>query len=470
MAQGIPKEVPGGDKGGGEMIFTKLSPSCQIPGLNELYEQYFPGVIRGTFVEVGGNDGYSWSNTWGLAEMGWKGLYYEPDVFLASQCEAAHRKNNVKVILACVGEFDGLTKLFRGQGCTTSPLVAKNNTYFYGNSLNNFIVSKVVSLNTSLKEQGIENNFELLVIDVDGDETGVLKGLDLKLWAPKMIIIETNKSHPFEGWNFNAAGIDSLLSPFYDEVCSDHINSIYIRRKEERKTITMPSLFESKRNAILKYAGGYGCKIFVETGTGSGDMLSAVYPYFTQAYSIELSEDRYHEARARFQRAESIKLYHGDSGKVLGQILPILKAPALIFLDAHYSGPGSAHGQDETPILKELEALLFEPRFRHVILIDDLKDFTKNPAYPTPDAMKEFITGIRHDISFDILPEGGGMIRIVKAGKKFDPEKKMAQVVPVVIEGAIEPEPIAVRPTQERKDFTRGPILYGPYRNPEKKG
>lgn len=194
------------------MTFRPLSLSCQIPGLNKIYEEYFRGIIHGTFVEVGGNDGYSWSNTWGLAETGWRGLYYEPVAELAEKCRMVHRKNNVQVIQACVGEFDGFTKLFQGQGCTTNPFVAENNVFLYGNSLDKFIVSKVVSLNTSLKEQGIAHNFELLVIDVDGDEVGVLKGLDLRTWAPQMIIIEANRGHPNPGWDFNADRIDNILS------------------------------------------------------------------------------------------------------------------------------------------------------------------------------------------------------------------------------------------------------------------
>ena len=49
------------------------------------------------------------------------------------------------------------------------------------------------------------------------------------------------------------------------------------------------TLFENKWKTILDYAGQYGCKNFVETGTGCGDTLDAVYPYFEHCYSVELS-------------------------------------------------------------------------------------------------------------------------------------------------------------------------------------
>ena len=52
------------------MIYPPPSPSCQIPHLNDFYQKYFGDLSHGTFVEVGGNDGYSWSNTWHLGRNG----------------------------------------------------------------------------------------------------------------------------------------------------------------------------------------------------------------------------------------------------------------------------------------------------------------------------------------------------------------------------------------------------------------
>lgn len=212
------------------MNYLAPSQSCQIPHLNAFYEKYFGYLAHGIFVEVGANDGYSWSNTWHLAEMGWKGLYYEAMPALAEACRKRHAANKVKVVQACVGEFYGKTKLFLGAGATTSFKVAQENTFSYGNSPERFVISQVVSLNQSLVEQHIPHNFHLLVIDVDGDEVGVLRGLDLFAWKPRMIIVETNKAHPIVSWRFNAEVIDSLLLPWYNEVYFDHINSIYVRK------------------------------------------------------------------------------------------------------------------------------------------------------------------------------------------------------------------------------------------------
>jgi len=66
------------------MNFQPLSRSCQIHTLNEIYSKYFD-PDHGTFVEVGANNGERWSNTWHLANSGWKGLYFEPIAELADK-------------------------------------------------------------------------------------------------------------------------------------------------------------------------------------------------------------------------------------------------------------------------------------------------------------------------------------------------------------------------------------------------
>ena len=50
--------------------------TCQIPGLDAIYDQYFGDKI-GSFVEVGAFDGMTYSNTWHLANRGWYGVYIE---------------------------------------------------------------------------------------------------------------------------------------------------------------------------------------------------------------------------------------------------------------------------------------------------------------------------------------------------------------------------------------------------------
>jgi hypothetical protein len=62
----------------------------------------------------------------------------------------------------------------------------------------------------------------------------------------------------------------------------------------------------------------------------------------------------------------------GDSSTVLEKF--DFSTAKTIFLDAHYSGPGTAHGKMETPLLEELSVLAKSIlHFETVIIIDDIR-------------------------------------------------------------------------------------------------
>ena len=70
--------------------------TCQIPGLRDHYRSL--GLSGdGFFVEIGGFDGETWSNTSFLADEGWTGLYVEPVPGHARMIVARHFLNRVYV-------------------------------------------------------------------------------------------------------------------------------------------------------------------------------------------------------------------------------------------------------------------------------------------------------------------------------------------------------------------------------------
>jgi hypothetical protein len=146
-----------------------------------------------------------------------------------------------------------------------------------------------------------------------------------------------------------------------------------------------------KQLVIARYAGQYGLKRLIETGTHYGDMVAAMSPRFDRLDSIEIYEPLYRKALARFTGHENIYLHHGDSEKALPAILSALAEPALFWLDAHYSGEGTGKGELETPVLKELKCILDHPIKRHVILIDDARLFEGRDGYPRTAELKDFL-------------------------------------------------------------------------------
>ena len=124
--------------------------------------------------------------------------------------------------------------------------------------------------------------------------------------------------------------------------------------------------------------------IFIETGTFYGDAIELVRPYFTEIISIELSEKLSKLAAARFKGDLSIRILHGESGRVLRELHQEIRADAsiLYWLDAHWCNEENASGiPSQSPLIDELKAIQrLNPQ--SVILIDDARYYLSPPVDP----------------------------------------------------------------------------------------
>ena len=117
--------------------------------------------------------------------------------------------------------------------------------------------------------------------------------------------------------------------------------------------------------------------IFIETGTGGGiGTLTAVEAGFKSIYTIEFYDTRREIAEERLKDYDFVKMYRGDSGAILKEILTDINEPITFWLDAHYSG-GIGPLADTCPILKELDIIRNHYIKNHTILIDDIRCFRK---------------------------------------------------------------------------------------------
>lgn len=139
--------------------------------------------------------------------------------------------------------------------------------------------------------------------------------------------------------------------------------------------------------------------VFVETGTYLGHTLAFLESHFESLHSIELSDELYREAALRFEGSAKIRVWHGDSGRVISDVLRMVDAPALFWLDGHYSGGITAKGDEMTPIKAELEQIsrhrLFE---KHVVVIDDMRLFGVDPDYPKREDLDSWIAAIGFNV------------------------------------------------------------------------
>ena len=212
-----------------------ISSSCQIANLAAIYQQYFGNKSDGTFVEVGASDGISFSNTWGLAKMGWTGLYYEPVHELYNRCIINHAINKVTVVNACVGDYNGMVKLFLGSNPTIDEETIRKEPWDTHYTENNSIMVPIVTLNDDLPKHAWPEKFDLLCVDVEGAELQVLRGIDLQHYQPRMIILELCENHPVPKKRMHVDEINKHMNvQLYTKIQSDTVNAIYWRNDAKR--------------------------------------------------------------------------------------------------------------------------------------------------------------------------------------------------------------------------------------------
>ena len=87
-------------------------------------------------------------------------------------------------------------------------------------------------------------------------------------------------------------------------------------------------------------------------------------------------------AQRLFAADAAVTILSGDSGALLGPLLLSVNAPAVLWLDGHYSVWLTARGETDTPVRREIEAALDSGTPDDVILIDDARLFGAHPGLP----------------------------------------------------------------------------------------
>lgn len=157
-----------------------------------------------------------------------------------------------------------------------------------------------------------------------------------------------------------------------------------------------------KRALLRSLAAKHGLRTLVETGTCLGGTAYALRNDFDRIITIELDPALHARAARRLAPCRHIRALQGDSAALLPGVLRELDAPALFFLDGHYSGGITARGAVVTPVVEELRCILADPE-RHVIVVDDARLFDGSDDYPTVPAVREMAKGRAVEQHTDLL-------------------------------------------------------------------
>lgn len=161
-----------------------------------------------------------------------------------------------------------------------------------------------------------------------------------------------------------------------------------------------------KMAVVKHHVTAYRHRVFVETGTFLGSMVEHIAATGAQCHTIEIDEVIYRRAQEILARYSNIDLILGDSGVELPRVLSTLNEPATFWLDGHYSGSFTGKGDLDTPVSAELDHIMKHPIKKHVVLIDDARDFTGEEGYPRLSSLLAFFEDHPHyraAVSADII-------------------------------------------------------------------
>lgn len=186
------------------------------------------------------------------------------------------------------------------------------------------------------------------------------------------------------------------------------ISARLVDARWQRQGRPIPASSSVKRTILRRIGKEHDLRVLIETGTFRGDTVMALRRDFDRIVSVELSPELHAKAARRARHECNIELLLGDSADVIPGVLATLHEPALFWLDAHYSGTGTALGDRVSPIAAELDAVLGHPVRGHVVLIDDAREFhdSARSGYPGPEVVASaarqhgYVMSERHDIFF----------------------------------------------------------------------
>jgi hypothetical protein len=221
--------------------------------------------------------------------------------------------------------------------------------------------------------------------DIGTDYVFMVPGLELASrrykWISEVLCLY-NHDNPLADNRTHASGavIDSLRRPALAPLIGDEV------RMSEPVEIHQDRFLPAEaRRRLLREAGSrWRLRNFIETGTSSGDTMEFLHDHFSVLHTIELDQPTWQRAFERLASYMNVAVWPGDSTEVLPRVLKMIDGPALIWLDGHYSGPGTARGSLDTPVVAEINTVFSdvnETGRKHVIYIDDARIFDEGPEH-----------------------------------------------------------------------------------------
>ena len=172
-------------------------------GEDLLVDKFFGSYI-GKYVDIGCFHPIKYSNTALLNKKGWKGVNIdlnEVSIKFFNSC----RKDDLN-ITACLSDKKEDIIIY-----IDSEFSALNSIYLENSKNFNFKHLKKKKIQTKIFSEIVEDSFDFLNIDCEGNDYKIIKTIDLKKYKPKLINIEVSKENKNNIYNYlNQNGYELL--------------------------------------------------------------------------------------------------------------------------------------------------------------------------------------------------------------------------------------------------------------------
>lgn len=170
--------------------------------LSGLISEYLRDTDTKTIVEFGAKDGKTDLNSIDYINTLFQVVLIEPHPKLFELCLQNRKEDNVKLINCAVSDKNGEAFLNEGiEGIFDGAHTLFPVEQTYKVTVKNKYIVSTKTLNTIFEENNIEN-IGVLVVDTEGYDLEVFKGLDLQKYTPRIIMTEWNSCSSLIGYKY----------------------------------------------------------------------------------------------------------------------------------------------------------------------------------------------------------------------------------------------------------------------------
>jgi hypothetical protein len=148
----------------------------------------------------------------------------------------------------------------------------------------------------------------------------------------------------------------------------------------------------SKVRQIKALAFRTNSRVLIEAGTFLGNTAMRCSGSFDRVITMELDAQLFRQAKHYLSRRKNVLCLEGDALKLLPSVLEAADIKeALVFLDGHFSGGVTAHGDLAEPACEEIAVLARYKDKINAVVVDDFRCFGNDAGWPRKSTLLQTI-------------------------------------------------------------------------------